>query len=317
MKRNIVIATVAAAALIAGGTATSLAVTGKDTGAPTHRSSGQPGADDGPRHDAGDDRGDARDDDRDDDGKDDRHDKVVEGSTLSGRTAVTAQDAIARALGHTPGTAVGAELDDENGSVLWEVEVIDGDGAWHDVRVSPAGGTVLGSRTEHEDDTARVRAALNGTSVSAAEAARAVASKGKVTEIDVDEDSRTPVWKVETLTSKGVEREWRVDLDTGRVTADRDHRSDDHADDDSDDDRARPTHAADDRTERKRGADDGAAHSRGADDDAGHARGSDDAAGHPAGHGNGHGSDDGPGHDAGDDSGHRSGHGSGHGSDDD
>lgn len=293
MKRNIVIATVAAAALIAGGTATSLAVTGDGSTAPTTRSSGQPGADDR------------------------RDDKAVEGTNGAGGKAVTAQDAIARALEHTPGTAVGAELDDENGAVVWEVEVVGRDGTWHDVRVSPAAGTVLGSRTDHEDDAARVRAALDRTSVSAAEAARAAAAKGRVTEIDLDVDRGTPAWKVETLTSNGVEQEWRVGLDTTRITADRrsddraDDRSDDRAAHDADDDRTGATHAPDDRTGRERGSDDGAA------------RGSDDGAGHTGRerHGAGHGSDDGPEHhgrhgsdDSSDDD---SGHGSGHGSDDD
>ncbi|MEU0784824.1 PepSY domain-containing protein [Streptomyces sp. NPDC006173] len=279
MKRNIVIATVAAAALIAGGTATSLAVTGGGTAAPATRASGQPGADDR------------------------RDDKAVEGTNLTGGKAVTAQDAIGRALEHTPGTAVGAELDDENGSVVWEVDIIGSDGTWHDVRVSPAAGTVLGSRTGHEDDAARVRAALDGTSVSAAEAARAAAAKGRVTEIDVDEDSRTPAWKVETLTSDGAEREWRVGLDTVRITAD--HGADDRAGHDSDDDRTDPTHAPDDRTGRERGSDDGAA------------RGSDDGAGHTERHRAGHGSDDGPEHHARHGSDDDSDDDSGHGSDDD
>ncbi|MEU8640326.1 PepSY domain-containing protein [Streptomyces sp. NPDC048674] len=293
MKRNIVIATVAAAALIAGGTATSLAVTGDGTTAPTTRSSGQPGADDR------------------------RDDKAVEGTNGAGGKAVTAQDAIARALEHTPGTAVGAELDDENGAVVWEVEVVGRDGTWHDVRVSPAAGTVLGSRTEHEDDAARVRAALDGTSVSAVEAARAAAAKGKVTEIDLDVDRGTPAWKVETLTSNGVEREWRVGLDTARITAD--HRSDDRTDvrsddraDDRNDDRAddRAAHDADDdRT--------GATHERGSDDGA--ASGSDDGAGHTGRerHGAGHGSDDGPEHHGRHGSDDSSDDDSGHGSDDD
>ncbi|MFG3169687.1 PepSY domain-containing protein [Streptomyces sp. NPDC048200] len=289
MKRNIVIATVAAAALIAGGTATSLAVTGDGTTAPTTRSSGQPGADDR------------------------RDDKAVEGTNGAGGKAVTAQDAIARALEHTPGTAVGAELDDENGAVVWEVEVVGRDGTWHDVRVSPAAGTVLGSRTEHEDDAARVRAALDGTSVSAAEAARAAAAKGRVTEIDLDVDRGTPAWKVETLTSHGVEQEWRVGLDTARITAD--HRSDDRTDDRADDrsdDRVddRAAHDADDdRT--------GATHERGSDD--GTASGSDDGAGHTGRerHGAGHGSDDGPEHHGRHGSDDSSDDDSGHGSDDD
>ncbi|MFF2096177.1 PepSY domain-containing protein [Streptomyces sp. NPDC058202] len=297
MKRNIVIATVAAAALIAGGTATSLAVTGDGTTAPTTRSSGQPGADDR------------------------RDDKAVEGTDGAGGKAVTAQDAIARALEHTPGTAVGAELDDENGAVVWEVEVVGHDGTWHDVRVSPAAGTVLGSRTEHEDDAARVRAALDGTSVSAAEAARAAAAKGRVTEIDLDVDRGTPAWKVETLTPNGVEQEWRVGPDTARITAD--HRSDDGTDDRTDDrsdDRAddRNDDRADDRAAHD--ADDdrtGAPHERGSDDGA--ASGSDDGAGHTGRerHGAGHGSDDGPEHHGRHSSDDSSDDDSGHGSDDD
>ncbi|MFC8969247.1 PepSY domain-containing protein [Streptomyces sp. NPDC057094] len=297
MKRNIVIATVAAAALIAGGTATSLAVTGNGTTAPTTRSSGQPGADDR------------------------RDDKAVEGTDGAGGKAVTAQDAIARALEHTPGTAVGAELDDENGAVVWEVEVVGRDGTWHDVRVSPAAGTVLGSRTEHEDDAARVRAALDGTSVSAAEAARAAAAKGRVTEIDLDVDRGTPAWKVETLTPNGVEQEWRVGPDTARITAD--HRSDDGTDDRTDDrsdDRAgdRNDDRADDRAAHD--ADDdrtGAPHERGSDD--GTASGSDDGAGHTGRerHGAGHGSDDGPEHHGRHGSDDSSDDDSGHGSDDD
>ncbi|MGW3814169.1 PepSY domain-containing protein [Streptomyces sp. NPDC005046] len=257
MKRNIVIATVAAATLIAGGTATALAVTGNDATAPAKRSSVQPGTDD------------ARDATAE---RTATATATAEGTGAAGRTALTAEDAVTRALAHTPGTAVGAELDDEHGAVIWEVEIIDPAGAWHDVRVDPTTGKVLGSRTEHEDDTARVRAALTGTSVSAAEAARAAAAKGTVTSIDVDDDG-TRAWDVETLTPNGIEQEWRIDLRTGRITPD--HGSDAGSDDVSDDRTAR---GSDDRTE------------HGSDDRT--ARGSDDGAGHTSHHGAGHGSDD-------------------------
>ncbi|WP_406374534.1 PepSY domain-containing protein [Streptomyces sp. NBC_00647] len=255
MKRNIVIATVAAATLIAGGTATALAVTGDDATAPAKRSSVQPGTDD------------AR--DTPDAGRTASPSPAATatsaGTSAAGRSTLTAADAVAHALAHTPGTAVGAELDDEHGAVIWEVEIIDPAGARHDVRVGPSTGKVLGSRTGHEDDTARIRATLTGTSVSLAEAARTAAAEGTVTSIDVDDG--THAWDVETLTPNGIEQEWRIDLRTGRITPD--HGSDDRSHD-----------VSDERT--ARGSDDRTVH------------GSDDGAGHTSHHGAGHGSDDGP-----------------------
>ncbi|MFE9704094.1 PepSY domain-containing protein [Streptomyces sp. NPDC005930] len=195
MKRNIVIAAVTAAALIGGGTATALATTGDD----------------------------------------DRR----EASEGSGAAAakVTAAEAVASALADTPGTAVAAELDDEDEAsdddgddgrerAAWEVDVLSGDGTWHSVRVDPATGKVLGSeRDDEEDGTAEVRAALKGTSVDAAEAAKAAAGHGTVLSVELDEDGHhgdgRPAWEVETRAAGKDGQDWRVDPGTGKVTADR------------------------------------------------------------------------------------------------
>ncbi|GAB2726588.1 PepSY domain-containing protein [Streptomyces bullii] len=213
MKRNIVIAAVTAAALIGGGTATALAVT-RDDGATARHAADTRLSDD----DARDDRG-VRDDDdsRDDD------------ATRVNSADVTAPEAIAAALKHTPGTVVAAELDDEDdsGKTVWKVDVLSGGNTWHDVQVDPRTGKVLGSGSDDEDDTAEVRAALKGTSVTAAEAAKAVAGKGVVTSLDLDEDGGKKSWEVETHASGGAGQDWRVDPHTGAVTADRADDSDD------------------------------------------------------------------------------------------
>ncbi|MDL5203856.1 PepSY domain-containing protein [Streptomyces sp. ALI-76-A] len=242
MKRNIVIAAVTAAALAGGGTATALAVT--DDGEGTARQTA----------DAARTGTDARDDDRDDDGSDDagedtREDRNDDADRVAA-AKVTAADAIAAALKHSPGTAVSAELDDEDGqddqdddrngraadggdaAVVWEVGVLAGDDTWHSVRIDPASGKVLGSHTGSEDDTAQVRAALKGASVTAADAARAAAGKGTVTSVDLDEDGASRSWDVETRTSGEAEEDWNVGLRTGKVTADT-------ADDDSGQDAGR------------------------------------------------------------------------------
>ncbi|CAL9419106.1 PepSY domain-containing protein [Streptomyces sp. enrichment culture] len=238
MKRNIVIAVVTAAALVGGGTATAIAVAGDD--APATR---QADTRDDVRDDDRDDRDDRDDDGRDDqdDGRDDRDDRD-EVRAASGK--VTAADAIAAALKHRPGTAVSAELDDEDARnadrrTVWEVDVLTGSDAWYSVRIDPATGKVLGSDRDDDDsdDTAEVRAALKGASVSAQDAARAAAAKGTVTSVDLEDDDKRG-WEVETTNARGAEKDWHVDLKNGKVTADRDDdsdRSDDDADDADDD----------------------------------------------------------------------------------
>ncbi|KAF3467550.1 PepSY domain-containing protein [Streptomyces sp. Tu 3180] len=229
MKRNIVIAVVTAAALVGGGTATALAVSGDD--APTTRATQTRGTDDDTARD------DDRDDDRDDRGREDADDRDGDDDARVAVTSdVTAADAIAAALRHTPGTAVSAELDDEDddgngGKAVWEVGVLAGGDTRHSVRVDPATGEVLGAQKDGDDDVAEVRAALKGTSVTAGEAARAAAAKGTVTSVDLDDDGDRG-WEAETRATGGDERDWRVGPDDAKVTADRD----DDGGDDSDDD---------------------------------------------------------------------------------
>ncbi|MFD5908791.1 PepSY domain-containing protein [Streptomyces massasporeus] len=208
MKRNIVIAAVTAAALIGGGTATALATTGDDQGSARQAATTQL----------------SNDDDRDD--RDDDAEKTVSAD-------VTASEAIASALKHTSGTVVSAELDDEDegDKVVWSVDVLSGDNTWHSVSVDPANGKVLGSHTDDEDDTAQVRAALKGSSVTAEEAAKAAAGKGVVTSVDLDDDGKNKSWEAETRASGGAEQDWKIDLASGKVTADRADAQDDDADD--------------------------------------------------------------------------------------
>ncbi|MFF7262716.1 PepSY domain-containing protein [Streptomyces sp. NPDC008159] len=219
MKRNIVIATVAAAALIGGGTATAIAVAGDDE-APAKKTV-TVANDDNDRDDAQDTDDTAR--DRAEDKAEDKAENAADAKAAQ----ITAADAIEAALKHTSGTAVSADLDDEGTTYVWDVDVLTGGGVWHSVQIDPATGKVLGSHTEKDDDgddaaeTAQIRDALKGSSVTAAEAAEAAASKGTVTSVDLDEESRDKAWEVDTTAANGTGSDWRVALDTGKVTADR------------------------------------------------------------------------------------------------
>ncbi|MEV5929470.1 PepSY domain-containing protein [Streptomyces cellulosae] len=195
MKRNIVIAVVTAAALVGGGTATALSVAGDDENTTSVTR-------------ADDDRDD-RDDDRDDD-------RIGAAAPASGK--VTAAEAIAAALDHTPGTAVSAELDDGS----WEIDVLAEGDTWHTVRIAPDSGKVLSAHQDDEDDAAEVRAVLKNATVTAEQAARAAESKGTVVSVDLDDDGDDRGWETETRASGGDERDWNVDLRSATVTADRD-----------------------------------------------------------------------------------------------
>ncbi|MFI8929638.1 PepSY domain-containing protein [Streptomyces sp. NPDC053474] len=234
MKRNIVIATVAAAALIGGGTATTFALSGDGEGssASSARKSSVQLKDDGgargtevrgdDRYD--DDRYDDDTDDRDDrDYRDDRDDRDEDARDAAEAKAakVSAADAIAAALRSASGTAVSAELDSDDGGLVWDVDVLGKDGStWHSVHVDPGTGKVLGSHTEKDaEDGAEAEAALKGSSVSAADAAKAAAGKGTVTSVDLEDEARGKgAWEVETVSAKGAETHWLVDLSSAKVT---------------------------------------------------------------------------------------------------
>ncbi|WP_030669128.1 PepSY domain-containing protein [Streptomyces rimosus] len=201
MKRNIVIATVAAAALIGGGTATAVAFSG-GSGA-----SGPSSASSAPRSSVS----------VPDDG-------VNEDAREAKAASVSAPQAAAAALKATPGTVTGIDLDQDRPGLVWEVDVLGKDGKWHEVTLDAGNAKVLDQHLEHEGDddggATRARAELKGASVGAVAAAeKAAASYGTVTSVDLDDDHRaSAVWEVETVTKDGKEHKLDVDPRTGKVS---------------------------------------------------------------------------------------------------
>ncbi|WP_371576853.1 PepSY domain-containing protein [Streptomyces sp. NBC_01314] len=234
MKRNIVIATITAVALIGGGTATAIAVAGDDE-APAKKTVSVSN-DDNNRADT--DTDDTAQDQAEDQAEDKAEDKAArdtdqdaedkaENAAEAKAGQVTAADAIRTALKHKSGTAVSADLDDEGTNLVWDVDVLTGGGKWFSVQVDPGTGKVLGALADRDDDgddaaeTAQIRAALQGSSVTAAEAAEAAAAKGTVTSVDLDEESTDQAWEADTTAADGTGSDWRVDLGSGKLTADR------------------------------------------------------------------------------------------------
>lgn len=194
MKR-IIIASVAAAALIGGGTAFAVASDGTDS---ARSSSTAFQATDAP----------------------------VATDARDARASLS--DAAHAALKAVPGTL--DSIDRDHGR--WEADVLGKDGRWHEVTLD-ANAKVIDQRVDRDTDAedAAEAKALRNADVSAIEAARK-ASSGTVTSVEFDGD-RTPVWEVETVKNHK-ERDLNVDAHSGKVTqapADDDHGDDDSDDD--------------------------------------------------------------------------------------
>ncbi|UYQ64439.1 PepSY domain-containing protein [Streptomyces peucetius] len=190
MKRNLVIATVAAAVLVGGGTYTAAALASDDAPASTASRSAQ-------------------------DRNDDRAAERPAGS-------ITATEAVTAALKHTPGAVDSVDLDDD-GAAHWEVEVVGKDDREHELKVDAKSGALREDDDDDRDDDGDRddddRAALRAASVDAREAARAALKAhpgATVTSVDFDDDAAAH-WEVEL----GDGKEVSVDAKSATVTNDR------------------------------------------------------------------------------------------------
>ncbi|MFE1766310.1 PepSY domain-containing protein [Streptomyces angustmyceticus] len=228
MKRHLIIATAAAAALVAGGTVTAVAV-GNNTGSANTASGGQLPAQT-ISHDAGSQAtGTAQ-------VRDGRSSISLPDNATDRREAaaakVTAPDAAAAALKAVPGTVTGLDLDADRPGLVWDADVLGKDGKWHEITLDAGNARVLNQHVDQdEDDDAQERAAARNARTDAAAAARSAAPHGTVTSVDLDDDHGKTVWEVETTTDNGKEHTFLVDPQSGKLTA---APADDSDDDDND-----------------------------------------------------------------------------------
>lgn len=247
MKRNVIIATVAAAGVVGGAALAGTAFAddgGTDDRTPRTLNTGT--------SDAGSDSGAA---DRGDDERDDRGEgEAREGAAGkdsgngkdSGRSWISAEQAVAQALKAEPGHAYKLELEEDDR--VWEVDILTKGGEWRQVDVARKGGEVLGSKTDDDDDdhrpgrAERVRAVLEGAKTSLGDAARIANERVPGTIEDIELEKRGTVWKVDFEDVDGRDDdddvELRVNVESGKATIHGDD-DDDNRDDrgDRDDDR--------------------------------------------------------------------------------
>lgn len=74
-----------------------------------------------------------------------------ESTALASSATITADEARAAALAAVPGTVDEVELENENGNVVYGVEVTDASGTSYDVKVDAGNGAVLAQQADDED----------------------------------------------------------------------------------------------------------------------------------------------------------------------
>lgn len=227
MKRKIIIATVAAAALVGGGSATAFGVAG---------SSGGDGDRTLPRSQAGVQLSNA---DHDSDDRDDN--TAADRDEDTGNSDVSLREASAAALKAVPGKITELELDTEGNRLVWEADVLGKDSKSHKVELDANSGKLLTQRIDQDDDDAAENSAAKSARTDAVAAASKAAANtgGTVTSVSLEDDVRSgsPVWEVETVGKNGTEHEVSIDSGSGKVTQQStdDDSDDDHGDDDDHD----------------------------------------------------------------------------------
>ncbi|QKW40454.1 PepSY domain-containing protein [Actinomadura sp. NAK00032] len=150
--------------------------------------------------------------------------------------AVALAQAADAALKKVPGTVAEAELDDEDGTAVWEFDVLSQDGTWRDVTVDSGTGEVLTDRADDRDDRddAAEAAALRKASVAAPAAAGAAlkAVQGHVTSAEFEHEGGKAVWEVDVAGKDGNEHEVTLDAASGKVLAQQTEKPDDDGDED-------------------------------------------------------------------------------------
>ena len=93
--------------------------------------------------------------------------EAAEEQQLQGLAKIDRSQAEQAALKEVPGTVKEAELGDENGYVVWEVEVAADDGSYREVKVDAGNGQILAQEAEDDEGAAQNG---NGEANEAAEA---------------------------------------------------------------------------------------------------------------------------------------------------
>ncbi|AMX00331.1 PepSY domain-containing protein [Rummeliibacillus stabekisii] len=154
---------------------------------------------------------------------------------LAKEATITKEEAISAALKEVTGKAGDTELEDEDGTVVYGVEVTDDQGKQQDVKVDAKTGKVLkveaddenekGDNEEKEDKDGEVsdkqeQQQLEKEAKISAEESTSIALKevkGQVTDTELEDEDGAVVYGVEITDDQGKKHDVKIDAKTGKV----------------------------------------------------------------------------------------------------
>lgn len=160
-----------------------------------------------------------------------------EDAALGALATVTPAEASAAALDAQPGTIDDVELSNENGNVVYEVEVVATDGAEFDVIIDAGNAEVLDIRADDgpytaadhtssiqtdpsvDDQADAALVALATVTPEEASAAALAARSGTVTDVELSNEAGNVVYEVEVVDANGAEFDVIIDAGNASVLA--------------------------------------------------------------------------------------------------
>ncbi|MGG3452246.1 PepSY domain-containing protein [Domibacillus aminovorans] len=152
----------------------------------------------------------------------------VEQKQLEKKTKLTKQESVDIALKEVQGSASDVELEDEDGVIIYSVEVTDDQGQKHEVAVDANTGKILkieaddeeSEKEDGEENDKEEQKQLEKEATVTKEESIAIALKevpGKVKDAELEDEDGVVVYTVDVIDDKGEEKEIVVDAKSGKV----------------------------------------------------------------------------------------------------
>lgn len=146
----------------------------------------------------------------------------IDSAAGGGDKGIALEDAAATAREQLPGSTVVSIESEANGS-RWEVKLVTGDGAEHELDVSSTEGRVIGSPSRKQEDAVDRKEHRNRVSAAkvdyrkAAAKLRGAVPGARITELNIDTEQGITVWEASVLDDAGTKHAVTINAGNGKV----------------------------------------------------------------------------------------------------
>jgi len=139
---------------------------------------------------------------------------------LAKQAKITEQEATKIALEKVPGTVDEVELENEDGLIVYEFEIVGEDGSEQDIEVDAKTGEIVKVEADDDenDDVSQAELAKQAKITKEEASEKALEQvPGTVTEVELDDENGLVVYDVEINAEDGTQQSVEVDAKTGKI----------------------------------------------------------------------------------------------------